>query len=226
MGRAKRAADGGLIYHVLNRGNARMTIFEKDGDYEAFESILEQAVARYGTEILAWCLMPNHWHLVVKPHEDGELSQFVGWLTLTHTQRWHAHYQNPGSGHLYQGRFKSFPVQEEEHFLTVCRYVERNPLRARLVSRAEQWRWSSLWRWHEGTAAQKRLLSAWPVRRAANWLQHVNTPQTEAELSALRRSVTRGCPFGEEHWSNQMVKKLQLESTIRPQGRPKKKNGS
>jgi putative transposase len=117
-------------------------------------------------------------------------------------------------------------VQEEEHFLTVCRYVERNPLRARLVSRAEQWRWSSLWRWHEGTAAQKRLLSAWPVRRAANWLQHVNAPQTEAELSALRRSVTRGCPFGEEHWSNQMVKKLQLESTIRPQGRPKKKNGS
>jgi REP element-mobilizing transposase RayT len=98
MGRAKRAADGGLIYHVLNRGNARMTIFEKDGDYEAFECILEQAVERYGTEILAWCLMPNHWHLVVKPHEDGELSQFVGWLTLTHTQRWHAHYQNPGSG--------------------------------------------------------------------------------------------------------------------------------
>jgi len=80
MGRAKRAADGGLIYHVLNRGNARMTIFGKDGDYEAFESILEQAVAHYGTEILAWCLMPNHWHLVVKPHEDGELSRFVGWL--------------------------------------------------------------------------------------------------------------------------------------------------
>ena len=226
MGRAKRAADGGLIYHVLNRGNARMTIFEKAGDYEAFENILEQAVERYGTEILAWCLMPNHWHLVVKPHEDGELSRFVGWLSLTHTQRWHAHYHNPGSGHLYQGRFKSFPVQEEEHFLTVCRYVERNPLRANLVSRAEQWRWSSLWRWHEGTAAQKRLLAAWPVRRSSNWLQHVNAPQTEAELSALRRSVTRGCPFGEEHWSNQMVKKLQLESTIRPQGRPKKKNGS
>ena len=136
----QRAADGGLIYHVLNRGNARMTIFEKAGDYEAFENILEQAVERYGTEILAWCLMPNHWHLVVKPHEDGELSRFVGWLSLTHTQRWHAHYHNPGSGHLYQGRFKSFPVQEEEHFLTVCRYVERNPLRANLVSRAEQWR--------------------------------------------------------------------------------------
>ena len=108
MGRPLRAADGGLIYHVLNRGNARMTIFEKDGDYEAFERILEEAIERYGTDVLAWCLMPNHWHMVVKPHEDGELSRFVGWLTLTHTQRWHAHYHNTGSGHLYQGRFKSF----------------------------------------------------------------------------------------------------------------------
>lgn len=227
MGRPKRAADGGLIYHVLNRGNARMTIFEKEGDYEAFERILEEAVERYGTDVLAWCLMPNHWHLVVKPHADGELSRFVGWLTLTHTQRWHAHYHNTGSGHLYQGRFKSFPIQEEDYFLTVCRYVERNALRANLIERAENWRWSSLWRWHHGSAAQKRLLAPWPVRRSPGWLEHVNTPQTEAELSALRRSAVRGCPFGDERWSTRMVKRLGLQSTLRPQGRPKaRENGS
>ena len=129
MGRPRRAADGGLIYHVLNRANARMTIFDKPTDYEAFERILEQAVERTATRLLAYCIMPNHWHLVVWPQKDGELSRFVGWLTLTHTQRWHAHRHSTGSGHVYQGRFKSFAVQDDDHLLTVCRYVERNALR-------------------------------------------------------------------------------------------------
>ncbi len=227
MGRPKRAADGGLIYHVLNRANARMTIFEKDGDYEAIERILQQAVERTGTDLFAWCIMPNHWHLVVRPHEDGELSKFVGWLSLTHSQRWHAHRHSTGSGHVYQGRFKSFPVQDEEHFLTVCRYVERNALRANLVKRAEDWRWGSLGRWVRGEVSGKALLTAWPVRRSAGWLEHVNAPQSEAELSALRRSVTRGNPFGDERWSARIVKRLGLESTLRPQGRPKlTENGS
>ncbi|MEO8497102.1 MAG: transposase, partial [Planctomycetota bacterium] len=124
------AADGGLVYHVLNRANAKMPIFEKQGDSEAFEQVLEQAVERFEMRLLAYCLLNNHWHLVVWPREDGELSRLVGWLTLTHTQRWHAHRHSTGSGHVYQGRFKSFPVQDDEHFLTVCRYVERNAQRA------------------------------------------------------------------------------------------------
>lgn len=130
-------APGGLVYHVLNRANGRLPIFEKNEDYEAFERVLAQAVQRVDIRLLAYCVMPNHWHLVLWPRVDGDLSRFVGWLTLTHTQRWHAHRHTTGSGHLYQGRFKSFPVQTDEHFLAVCRYVERNPLRAGLVSRAE-----------------------------------------------------------------------------------------
>src|SRR5580658_3294321 len=102
--------------------------------------------------------MPNHWHLVLKPHEDRELSLFVGWLTLTHTQRWHAHRRDAGSGHVYQGRFKSFPVQADRHFLTVARYVERNPLRANLVASAADWRWSSLWVRARGAADERALL--------------------------------------------------------------------
>jgi putative transposase len=227
MGRPKRAADGGLVYHVLNRANARITIFEKSEDYEAFERVLEEAVHRTDTRLLAYCLMPNHWHLVVWPLEDGELSRFTGWLTLTHTQRWHAHRQSTGSGHVYQGRFKSFPVQEDEHFLTVCRYVERNALRANLVARAEAWRWGSLYRWLHGSAKEKSLLASWPLPRLPRWLEQVNTPQTEAELSSLRPSVSRGCPFGETSWCDQIVRRLGLQSTLRPQGRPKKhKNGS
>jgi putative transposase len=227
MGRPKRAADGGLIYHVLNRANARMTIFEKAEDFAAFERVLEEAAERTKTRVLAYCVLSNHWHLVVWPQQDGELSRFTGWLTLTHTQRWHAHRHSTGSGHLYQGRFKSFAVQDDEHFLTVCRYVERNALRANLVRRAEDWRWGSLYRWYCGSAKEKSLLCNWPLRRAANWVAEVNTPQTEAELLALRRSVNRGCPFGGASWSDQVVRRLGLESTLRPQGRPSKhENGS
>jgi putative transposase len=225
MGRPKRAADGGLIYHVLNRADARMTIFEKPADYAAFERVLEEAVERTKMRLLAYCVMSTDWHMALWPGEDGELSRFTGWLT--HTQRWHAHRHSTGSGHLYQGRFKSFPVQDDEHFYTLCPYVERNALRANLVRRAEDWRWGSLYRWQCGTAKEKALLAAWPLRRLPNWVEEVNAPQTEAELSALRRSVNRGCPFGEAFWSDQVVRRLGLESTLRPQGRPRKEeNGS
>jgi putative transposase len=222
MGRPLRAAVGGYVYHVLNRANARLKIFQRDGDYQAFEEILTAAVERTDTRLLAYCLMPNHWHLVVWPRADGELSQFVGWLTLTHTQRWHAHRHSAGSGHVYQGRFKSFPVETDEHFLTVARYVEQNALRAGLVKRAEQWKWSSLCRWLQGSDEERSLLSAWPVARAGRWVDHVNAPQTEAELAALRRSFERGVPFGGEGWTSRTVERLGLESTLRPRGRPRK----
>jgi putative transposase len=222
MGRPRRAAEGGYVYHVLNRANARMTIFEGEEDFAAFEMVLSQAVERSETRLLAYCLMPNHWHLVVWPREDGELSRFVGWLTLTHTQRWHAHRHSTGSGHVYQGRFKSFPIQEDEHLYTVARYVERNALRAGQARRAEQWRWGSLYRWLRGSVEDKALLAPWPVSRKPNWGIYVNAPQTEAELAAVRRSVQRGSPFGDESWSEKAVRRLGLESTLRPQGRPKK----
>jgi putative transposase len=199
-----------------------MTVFKTDADYAAFERILEAAVARTKTRLLAYCLMPNHWHLVVWPQADGELSAFVRWLTLTHTQRWHAQRQSAGSGHLYQGRFKSFPVQEDEHLRTVCRYVERNPLRARLVKRAEDWPWSSLHRWKFGSGAEQTWLAAWPLPRRPGWSEHVNAPQTEAELAALRQSVERGRPFGDESWFERTVASLGLHSTVRARGRPRK----
>ena len=222
MGRPHRAAEPGYVYHVLNRANARMTIFERDPDYEAFEKVLSEAVERTETRLLAYCIMPNHWHLLVWPQTDGELSRFVGWLTLTHTQRWHAHRHSAGSGHLYQGRFKSFPIQADEHYYTVARYVERNASRANLARRAEDWRWCSLARWLRASAAEKALLSPWPLPRKPSWVDHVNAPQSEAELQALRRCIQRGTPYGDESWIDRAVRDLGLESTLRPQGRPKK----
>ncbi len=221
MGRPQRAAEGGYVYHVLNRANARLRVFEGDADYEAFERVLVQAVERTRTRLLAYCLMPNHWHLVVWPEEDGELSRFIGWLTLTHTQRWHSHRRSAGCGHVYQGRFKSFPIQEDEHFYKVARYVERNALRANLTPKAQAWRWGSLFRWQRNSAEDRRLLAAWPLPRQAGWIDHVNAPQTELELLAVRRSVQRGVPFGDEAWTQRAVRELHLESTLRPRGRPK-----
>ena len=140
MPRSRRNAPGGYVYHVLNRANSRRDIFERPGDYRAFEETLAEVQERIPMRILAWCLMPNHWHLLLWPERDGELSNYMRLVTLTHTQRWHAYRRSAGTGHVYQGRFKSFVVQHDAHFLTVCRYVEGNALRACLVGRAEQWR--------------------------------------------------------------------------------------
>ncbi len=221
MGRPHRVTRGGLVYHVLNRANGRKTILDSDADYEAFERVLEQAVERFEMRLLAYCVMPNHWHLIVWPRETGELSRFTGWLTLTHTQRWHAHRQSIGTGHVYQGRFKSFPIHDDRHFYTACRYVERNALRANLVKRAEDWRWGSLARWMSGTAAERSMLAAWPKARGSRWCDRVNAPQTEEELAALRRCVERGRPFGGDDWCDRIARQLGLESTLRPRGRPK-----
>jgi putative transposase len=207
---------------VLNRTVARQTLFHKEGDYLAFERVLAEALDKYPMRVLAFCVMPNHWHFVLWPEKDGDLTAFMSWLTLTHTMRWHAHYQTSGSGHLYQGRFKSFPIETDEHLYTVLRYVERNALRAQLVERAEQWRWSSLYLRASGDARVTRLLHPWPVPRPEDWTEWVNEAQTESELAGVRRSVMRGSPYGAPPWQQQTARTLGLEATLRPLGRPKK----
>ena len=223
MGRSLRAAESGLVYHVLNRGNARRPLFFKEGDYAAFLRVLTEAKQEVPMRLLAYGVMPNHWHLLLWPDEGQNLSRFVGWLTLTHTQRWHAYYHDVGSGHLYQGRFKSFPVAEDERFLIVCRYVERNAVRAGLVARVQDWPWGSPWLRHHDPHGAAALLSPWPVERPAVWEEFVNAPQTEAELQAVRQCVQRGRPFGNPDWVERSAARLGLAQTLRPRGRPRKR---
>ena len=128
------------------------------------------------------------WHLLLWPRDDGELSEVMRWITVTHTQLWHAHRHSSGSGPVYQGRFKSFPVQTDEHFLTVARYVERNALRAGLVGRAEYWQWSSLWRFLREDGRPSKILSHWPMERPRAWINFVNESERQSELKDLRSS--------------------------------------
>ena len=172
--------------------------------------------------ILSYILMPNHFHLVLCPKEDGDLGKFMQWLTLTHTQRWHQSKQTKGTGHLYQGRYKSFLIQDDIHLLSVIQYVERNALRAKLVRKAQNWKFSSLWRLMEGNVEQKKLLSVWPIDRPKDYLAFVNRIQSKDEEESIRLSVIKGKPYGNEDWSTETIKKFKLEVTIRSPWRPKK----
>jgi hypothetical protein len=130
----------------------------------------------------------------------------------------------PGGYHALH--FKSFPVQSDEHLLGLLRYVERNPLSAGLVDRAQLWRWGSLWARTRGTEAIKALLSPWPVERPANWTARVNAPLTKKELDRVRASIERGRPYGGDEWVRETVKDLGMEQTVRPVGRPRKTSPS
>ncbi len=223
MPRPPRLAPAGYCFHVLNRAIARAGIFDEPGDYLSFEAILREALKLFALELLAYCVMPNHWHLVVRPLEDDELSRFMAWLTRTHARRWLAFRELLGTGHVYQGRFRSIPVETETHFLLLCRYVERNPVRARLVARAEDWPYGSL-AWRERMpAGPPWLASQWPVERPDDWLEIVNEPLTDAELKEIRESIRKGTPLGSLAWKRRVSEKLALGSTMRCGGRPRRR---
>ena len=218
MPRSGRIAMGGIIYHVLNRGNGRARLFHKPEDYEAFLRILMEVKQSVPVKVLGLCLMPNHWHLALLPKGDGDLSRFMLRLTTTHVRRRFAHTHAAAGGHLYQGRFKNFPVQSDDHLLTLLRYIEANPLRAKLAERAKDWPWSSLAIRRTGTG----LLDPLPLDLPQNWDRVVEARWEQEELKSLRNCVARGPPFGEEDWVQRTARKLGLQFTMRPRGRPTK----
>ena len=202
---------------MINRGNARAVVFQAQTDYQEFVDLLRPACDRIRVRVLGYCLMPNHFHLVLWPRAGGDLGRWMQWLMTSHVRRHHR--RHGGSGHIWQGRFKAFPIQNDGHLLTVLRYVERNALRAGLAGRAEDWPWSSLRWWGKSPPP---FLHPWPVERPGDWLDWVNQPQAYEELQALRRCVNRGTPFGDDGWVGRVVRRLGLEFTVRPPGRPRK----
>jgi putative transposase len=221
MPRRPRSATSGLVFHVVNRGAKRSQLFDDAEDYEAFEEILVDGLSRIQIALFAYCLMPNHWHLVLSPKADGALSRFMHWVTTTHARRWQTRHID-GQGAVYQGRFRAVPISCDGHFLWVCRYVERNALRASLVNRAEKWRWSSLGRSHvHGDAS---WLTEWPISRPVDWTDLVNRPQAATEVDGFRRAVRTGEPYGHEAWRAAIRAQLGLKPR-RPCGRPPRRRG-
>lgn len=222
MGRAQRVDVGNLVYHVVNRANSRRTIFQERDEYVHFEMLLTDAVNRFDMRLLAYTLMPNHWHLILYPRTDGDLSLFMQWLTLTHTQQYHVWKQTVGHGQIYQGRYKSFLVDTDSYLLTAIKYVERNPVRAKLARRVEEWRWGSGYRRLEGTTAQRKLIADSPVDLPRNYRTWVNTADKDDSLAEIRTSGEKGKPFGTAEWVEQVVEKFALQATMRSGGRPRK----
>jgi putative transposase len=213
---------GGMVYHVLNRANFRSRLFRSAAHYREFLSIMEESLKFVPLRILAYCLMPNHWHLVLYPRADGDLAKFIQRLTLTHTQRYHAKTRTVGSGHVYQGRYKSLLVESDSHFLALVRYVERNAKRAGLVKKAEEWPWSSVHVRLCGKAEQKKMLSPWPTPEPPDYLRWLNRSQGREEVEKIRYAIQRSRPYGSDKWVSNAIRKFGLKSTMRNPGRPKK----
>ena len=218
MPRTARASIGGICYHVINRGNGRARVFHSNSDFRDFIGLMRRSSTRTPMRVLSYCLMPNHFHFVVWPYNDSDISQWMHWLLTTHVRRYH---QLRGtSGRIWQGRFKAFPIEQDIYLLTVMRYVERNPVRANLVESAEDWDWSSLSR--RNAALARQVQSDGPVARPSDWISLVNTPQTGAEVEALRHCTIKSAPYGSENWVRETAAKLGLQSSLRGPGRQKR----
>ena len=222
MPRNARVDVGGEIYHVINRANGRLQIFNKDEDYKLFERILIETKELFDMRILAYQLMPNHFHLVLYPRKNGDLGLFMHRLSNAHTRKVHARTNTNGSGHLYQGRYKSFIIDRDDYLFAVIKYVEHNAVRAKLVRSCEDWQWGSAWRRIYGTAQEKKLLDQESFQLPDDYLNWINTAENPDSLNIIRASVNKNVPYGRGRWVDNMVLKYHLESTLKSPGRPKK----
>jgi len=212
-----------LTFHVINRGVRRLRLFDHAGDYRAWLVAFAEAQQRVPVDVFAYCLMPNHFHLVVRPKEDGHLAEFMRLGTVTHSMRWHQYRGTGGTGAVYQGRYRAFPVQTNTYFYNVCRYVEANAIRSALVNRAEDWPWSSLAA--RGKNRHLLKLCEWPILPPSDWIEIVNQAAPKSDLDAVRRSVRRNVPCGDIDWSRAAALPLGLSKGFRDRGRPKKRPG-
>jgi putative transposase len=226
MPRPLRPIDDCLVYHVINRGNNRAAVFFDDDDYAAFLKAVGDLKLRRPFEFYGYCLMPNHVHLLIRSLETP-ISRIVQSLLVSHTQRYHRCHRS--GGHVWQGRFKSPVIQDDDHLLTVLRYIEANPLRARMVEAAGDYRWSSFPAHGLGRSdplldpvVAYESLAKSPATRPRRWSAFVHQTPSDEELTALRRSTRTGLPYGHPDWVERLGHRLHLDLTIRPRGRPRK----
>jgi len=227
MARRPRLTDDGLVYHAINRGNNRAEVFTDDGDHEAFLESLRVAKDRYPFALYGYCLLADHFHLLIRPGPGESISRILQSVTVTHTWRYHKRHRS--SGHVWQGRFKSPAVQDDGHLLVVLRYIEANPVRAGIVADPRDYRWSSFGQ--HGLGLADTLLDPFPeweqlgpteAERRRRWRLKVRGTQKLDELTAVRDSLRTGRPLGDPAWVEGIASRLGIDLTPRPRGRPRK----
>jgi putative transposase len=220
MPRGRRVLPDNFVHHIVNRGNKKETVFREPADYADFMCLLAEATKHAPMRILGAAVMRNHFHLVLWPEFGVQLPAYMMWLMNAQIRRLQKRHGTVGLGHVYQDRYRNFLVEGDAHLYRVLRYVEANPLRASIVKRAEDYRWSSLS--HRLTPDGREYLSEWPVPRPSNWTSYVNEGIAMDELAGLRQSVRRSTPYGSPEWVDRTVEEHGLEWTRNPQGRPRK----
>jgi putative transposase len=219
MARRRRISPDGFVQHVVNRGDHRETVFHKPADFRAFLALTAEAAFRVPMRILAYCIMRNHFHLLVWPYHGIDLPAYMQLLMNLHIQRYLRHYPPGSPGHIYQGRYTNALIEGDDNFFRVMRYVEANALAAGIVRRAEHYKWSSASQ-HASDPGRPTLVDG-PLARPPDWLTYVNSPPPPEELTRIRQSARRGAPYGSEEWTKAVVRRYDLEHTVRPRGRPR-----
>lgn len=220
MPRVARGLADNQIYHIINRGNRRETVFHDKYDYERFLKLLEESKQRYEINIYAYCLMPNHFHIVVYTNDAQSLSKALHWISSSYVRYYNKKYKI--SGHLWQGRYKSFIVQQDSYLLVLLKYVEANPKRANIVKRCEDFKYSSAY--NRINKIDDNILDIVPIELPNNWSNYINDKENKTDIDYIRNSIERQSPLGDELWQVNLAKKYGLESTLNPRGRPRKKN--
>lgn len=222
MPRLSRAVFTGVPHHITQRGNRREDVFFSDEDREVYLEWLQTYCEKHDVDVLAYCLMTNHIHLVLVPNSEDGLQRVLKPLHMRYAQR--INRAKGWKGHLWQGRFFSSPL-DDNYLMAAVRYVEQNPIRVGLVDKAEDYRWSSAAA-HCGLREDK-ILCHKPKWKSAfafieDWSDWLKIKESPDKLDVLRKHVEKGLPCGTDNFVQTLGKKIGRVLENRPQGRPKK----
>lgn len=229
MGRGPRVKIPGIIYHVINRGNNKQIIFREEEDYKRYTKLLERYKERYGFKLYSYALMSNHIHLLIESGEKGSISKIMQGLTLAHTRYFNIRYKS--SGHVWQGRFKSPIVGEDSYLLEVSRYIELNPVRAKIVKDPKDYPWSS-YSFHaygkRNTLIGEHLfyegLGKALEERQRRYREFVKKGIGDKELTEIRESVISGKGYASDDYLKRIEESIKGRLRRGRLGRPKKKD--
>ena len=213
----------GQVLHILNRRVDRNTLYHCSEDYDQYRDLLCKAIAKFDLDIFEWVLMPNHWHMLVKPDTKYQVSHFMQWLSGTHARNERKKTNTVGNGSVYQSRFKAFPVKPGSHLHRLRNYLALNPVRATLVINPFDWEWGSAKRVRSDIPLSVIPLAKGPAPHHPCITELLTTPLklTAIQATRLKESMEFGVPYGDDDWTEQMIEKHGLQYTRTSAGRPK-----